>query len=148
MPRPYATDLRERVLRAHERGEGGQRGLAERFGVSVGAVNGWLRAAREEGRRAPRPMGRGPAPLGGADPGLLAALVAESDDATLAEYAAMLEARTGRRWSASALCRAMRRLGLPRKKRRCAPASRTGPTSPLRGRRGGSRWRPGSTRSA
>ena len=54
MPRPYSTDLRGRVLRAHEAGEGSQRVLAARFGVSVGAVCGWLAAARDEGRRGPQ----------------------------------------------------------------------------------------------
>src|SRR5918992_351664 len=47
-----SVDLRERVLAAHERREGSQRMLAERFDVAVGTVNGWLRQARE-GRRAP-----------------------------------------------------------------------------------------------
>ena len=46
-----SVDLRERVLASHERREGSQRVLAERFGVSLGTVNGWLRQAREEGRR-------------------------------------------------------------------------------------------------
>jgi transposase len=54
MPRPYSVDLRERVLRAHEAGEGSQRVLAARFGVSVGAVCGWLAALHGEGRRGPR----------------------------------------------------------------------------------------------
>ena len=46
MARPWSVDLRERVLRAHEAGEGSQRVLAKRFGVSVGAVCGWLAVAR------------------------------------------------------------------------------------------------------
>jgi hypothetical protein len=46
----------------------------------------------------PRPMGRGPAPLGGRLEAL-AELVAERRDATLAEHAAMLAARTGERRS-------------------------------------------------
>ena len=33
MPRPYSLDLRERVLRAHEAGEGSRRVLAKRFGT-------------------------------------------------------------------------------------------------------------------
>src|ERR671916_776932 len=52
-----SVDLRERVLAAHERREGSQRLLAERFGVALGTVNAWLRQARE-GRRAPRRRGR------------------------------------------------------------------------------------------
>ena len=123
------VDLRERVLAAHERREGSQRVLAERFGVAVGTVNGWLRQVRE-GRRAPLRRRGGPAALGGAGPEVLSALVAERPDATLAEYAAMLAERVGRRFSPAVLCRALRRAGLRRKKRPCMPASRSGRMSP------------------
>jgi transposase len=126
MPRPYSTDLRERVLAAHERGEGSQAEVARRHRVGERTLSGWLKAAREEGRRGPKPRARGPAPLGGED-AALAALVAERNDATLAEYADQLAARTGLRRSASALCRALRRLGLGRTKgaaRRGAGAAR------------------------
>lgn len=117
MPRPYSIDLRERVLRAHEAGEGSQRVLASRFGVSVGAVCSWLAAARSEGRRGPKPHGGGRPALGGADPQVLAGLVAERNDATLAQYAARLAARTATApASAASLCRALARLGLWRKK--------------------------------
>jgi transposase len=110
-----SVDLRERVLTAHERREGSQRVLAERFGVSLGTVNGWLRQGRA-GRRAARRHRGGPAALGGAGPEVLTAMVAERPDATLAEYATMLAARVGRRFSLSGLCRALRRAGLRRKK--------------------------------
>ena len=130
MPRPYSVDLRERVLRAHEAREGSQRVLAARFGVSVGAVCNWLAAARSEGRRGPRPRGGGRRALGGADPRLLAALVDEQGDATLAQYAARLAERAGggRRPSPAAVCRALARLGLPRKKP-CTRASEDARTS-------------------
>ena len=130
MPRPYSVDLRERVLRAHEAREGSQRVLAARFGVSVGAVCTWLAAARSEGRRGPRPHGGGRRALGGADPRLLAALVDEQGDATLAQYAARLAERAGggRRPSPAAVCRALARLGLPRKKP-CTRASKDARTS-------------------
>src|ERR687893_2422777 len=95
MPRPYSVDLRERVLRAHEAREGGQRVLAARFGVSVGAVCTWLAAARSEGRRGPRPHGGGRRALGGADPRVLAALVGEQGDLRLSGYARRLAERTG-----------------------------------------------------
>ena len=124
-----SADLRERVLVAHERREGSQRVLAERFGVAVGTVNGWLRQARE-GRRAPLHRRGGPAALGGAGPEVLTALVAERPDATLAEYAAMLAGRVGRRFSQAALCRALRRAGLRRKKSPSTPASGSGRMSP------------------
>ncbi len=130
MPRPYSVDLRERVLRAREAGEGSQRVLAARFGVSVGAVCTWLAAARDEGRRGPRPHGGGRRALGGADPQVLAALVEEQGDLHLTGYARRLAARTGTPpLSAAAVCRALARLSLPRKKRRCTRASGNARTS-------------------
>ena len=130
MARPYSVDLRERVLRAHEAGEGSQRVLAKRFGISVGAVCGWLTTARGEGRRGPRPHGGGRRALGGADLRVLAALVAEQDDLYLSEYARRLAERTGTApLSTAAICRALARLGLPRKKRHSTRASRSVRTS-------------------
>ena len=134
-----STDLRERVLAAHERREGSQRVLAERFRVALGTVNGWLRQARE-GRRTPLRRRGGRAALGGAGPQELTAIVAERPDATLAEYAAMLAARVGRQFSPAVLCRALRRAGLRRKKEPCTRASRSAPMSPPpHGRLGGRR---------
>jgi len=136
-----SVDLRERVLAAHERREGSQRVLAARFGVALGTVNSWLRQARA-GRRAPLRRRGAPPPLGGTDPALLTGLVAERPDATLAEYAAMLAERIGRRFSLPVLCRALRRAGLRRKKKPCMPARRSGPTSSRPAPLGGPRsWR-------
>ena len=118
MARPYSVDLRERVLQAHETGEGSQRVLAARCAVSVGPVCGWLGIARRDGRRGPRAHGGGRRPLGGADPQVLAGLVAEQNDATLAQYGTRLAERTGVRLSEAAICRALTRLGLSRKKDR------------------------------
>jgi transposase len=132
MPRPCSADLRERVLLGCERGEGSQVGIARRFRVSERTVWGWLKRARE-GRRTAKPMGRGPRPLGG-ERTVLVKLVAERNDATLAEYAGRLAERAGVRRSPSALGRAFRRLGLPRKKD--APRRRAGPVRYRRGARG------------
>ncbi len=111
-----SVDLRDRVLAAHERREGSQRVLAARFAVSLGTVNAWLKLARS-GQRAPRRGGGGHAMLDGADPAILRGLVAEQNDATLAQYAERLAERTGgRRFDPSTLSRALRRLDLPRKK--------------------------------
>ena len=144
MPRLYSTDLRERALLACERDGGGCAEVARRFRIGVSTLRLWRRQARDEGRRAPRPMGRGPAPLGGRLEAL-AQLVAERRDATLAEYADMLAARTGERRSAPVICRALKRLGWARKQRRSGLASRTARTWRPPGRRGAPR-RPGSTR--
>jgi transposase len=47
---------------------------------------------------------------------VLVGLVAEQNDATLAQYCARLAERTGVRVSEAAVCRALIRLGLSRKK--------------------------------
>ena len=128
MPRAYSADLRERVLAACEAGEGSQ-AVARRYRVGERTLSGWLKAAREEGRRGPKPRRGGRAPVGG-EGAVLAELVAERNDATLAEYADRLAARTGVRRSLAAVCRALKALGLVRKKRRSGPPSRTARMSP------------------
>ncbi len=142
MPRPYSADLRERVLAACERREASREEIARRFRVAASTLYAWLGAVRGEGRRGPKPRGGGRPPLGGASE-VLTALVAERNDATLAEYADRLAERAGVRRSPSALCRALRALGLVRKKRRSGPPSRSARTWPRRGGRGGTSW-PGS----
>ena len=143
MPRAYSADLRERVLAAYEAGEGRQSEVARLYRVGERTLSGWLKVAREEGRRAPRPPRGGRPPVGG-EREALAGLVAERNDATLAEYADRLAERVGVRRSPSALCRALKALGLVRKKRRSRPPSRIARTSPRRGPRGAPSW-PGST---
>ena len=145
MARPYSADLRERVLLAHEGGEVGATALARRFRLGLSTVYRWLAEIRSEGRRAAWPMGHGRALLGGAED-VPRALASEQHDATLAEYAELFAARTGQRRSPSAICRALRRLGLPRKKSRSAPRSRTARTWPRLVPRG-TRRSPGSRRS-
>jgi transposase len=84
----------------------------------------------------------------GGDLPVLDVLVAERNDATLAEYGDMPAARTGKpRRSAPALCRALKRLGWVRKQRRSGPASRTVWTW-QRAERHGATKPPRSTRSA
>ena len=143
MPRAYSGDLRERALAAYEGGEGSQSEVARLYRVGERTLSGWLKVAREEGRRAPRPRRGGTRPVGG-EAATLAALVAERNDATLAEYADLLAERAGVRRSPSALCRALKALGLVRKKRRSRPPSGIARTWPRRGPRGAPGW-PGST---
>ena len=142
MPRPYSADLRERVLAACERREGTREAIARRFRVAASTVYGWLRLARETGRRTPKPHEGGRPPVGG-EAAVLAELVAERNDATLAEHAARPAERTGIRRSPSALCRALKALGLGRKKRRSGRPSRSARTSPRHAGRGERSW-PGS----
>ncbi|PPQ34519.1 IS630 transposase-related protein [Rhodopila globiformis] len=62
MPGAYSTDLRERVLVAVEAGEPVE-AVAEEFMVGRSSICRWVTAARDEGRRAAKPMGRGPEPI-------------------------------------------------------------------------------------
>ena len=124
----YWLDLRERVLRACDAGGESQTSIANRFEVSQATVSTWRRQAREEGRRAAKEHAGGPVMLGGDLP-VLDAVAAEHPDALLAEYAALVEERTGRRHSPAALCRALRRLGWRRKKSPCTRVSRSVTTS-------------------
>jgi transposase len=118
--------------------------VAKRFQVGLSTVYLWRQQVREEGRRCAKPHTGGPAPLiDAAGEAVLRALVAERNDRTLDEYGEQYEVRTGRKVSRPVLCRALRRLGLPRKKRRSAPASRTRP----RLLRSGRSFASGSSRS-
>ena len=152
MPRAYPADLRERALAAREAGEGRQSEVARRYRIGERTLSAWPELAREEGRRHPEPRRGGRAPLGG-EREALAALVAERSDATLAEHADRLAERAGVGRSPSALCRALKALGLVRKKRPSRPPSGTGRTPRSASgrrragsgpRRGGPSW-PGST---
>jgi transposase len=145
MPRPCSTDLRERVLAAYEAGEGSQAAVARRFRVGERTLSRWLQAARTEGRRAPKVPVHSRAPVGGAA-AVLAGLVGERNDATLAEYAERLAARAGVRRSPAAVCRALKAMGLVRKKRRSGPPSRSARMWPRHARDGAPSW-PASTRA-
>ena len=62
MPRPYSTDLRERALRACERGRLSRARIAALFGVGEATLYRWQQQARQEGRRQAKPHAGGPAP--------------------------------------------------------------------------------------
>ena len=132
MARPYMADLRERVLLACERGGLSRSRIADLFGVGESTVYRWQQAWRAEGRRQPKPHAGGPAPrLDEAALDRLKELVAEGNDCTLAEYAAGLRERAGVEASGPTVCRALKRLGLTRKKD--AAGRRAGPARPRRG---------------
>jgi len=117
MGRPYSTDLRERVLRACETGEESQAEIARRFEISDSAVRRWLRHLHQEGRRAPKPHGRGFRSILDEDDGaVLRSLVKDKNDGTLKEYAQAFLDKTGEEISGSSICRALKRHGLVTKK--------------------------------
>ena len=110
-----SIQLRTRLLRAYDDGDGTQIELAQRFGVSERWIQKLLRQRRESDSILPLPWngGRKPIVRGGKIPRLLDA-VANRPDASL------LELRDDCEIEGSAMCvfRALRRLQITRKKRR------------------------------
>jgi transposase len=119
----YSMDLRQRVVAACDSREGTREQIAARFSVSVRWIGGLLRRRRETGSIAPRPRGGGRAPaLDEAAAARLREAVRDDAGATLEE----LREAAGVACSAAAVCRALRRMGITRKKSRGGRPSRAG----------------------
>src|SRR5688500_5277040 len=114
--KPYSVDLRERVLAALDRGMP-RAAVVTTFQVSLASLKRWYAARRATGDVSPRPPTGGPARAipPGHDQDLRAQVLA-APDATLAEQAARWNATHGTSLSQWTVGRAIRRLGLPRKK--------------------------------
>lgn len=118
----YSQDLRDRVIRAYKRGMATAE-IARVFDVSPAWARRVKQRLRESGETTPRKMG---------SPGVrkidrerLAQLVSEQPDATLKE----LRERLGIQCAESAICTALKKLGLSFKKRRSTRPSRIVRTS-------------------
>ena len=130
----YSQDLRDRVLAAYDRGMKTKQ-IAETFAVSPAWARRVRQCRREHGRITPLP--RGGARVIKIDMDRLAELVREQPDATLLE----LRDRLGVDCTESAICIALKRLGLSFKKRQSMRPNRIDPMSLNDERRG----RPPST---
>src|SRR3954447_4404977 len=109
-----SEDLRKRILETIQRGDGSLRQIARRFLVSVSFITRLLQLHRSTGSLEPRPHGGGnPAILSPEDLQQLRELVQQQPDATLEE----LRQRLGVSCSLMTISRALRKLGLPRKKK-------------------------------
>lgn len=115
----YPIELRRRVLKAYEAGEGSYRELARRFMVDLSTIQDWMDLYRQTGSLEPRACGRK------ADPSVeerwrerLSALLQEQNDLTLGELVEQLDKRYGQKSSTSTVDRWLNRLGITRKKRR------------------------------
>src|SRR3954447_594066 len=147
MARAYTAELRDRVLRACERGGLSRGAIAQLVGEGESTLYPRQQTLRPEGRREARPHAGGPAPrLDEAALDTLKELVAEANDRTPVQHAAAppqragVEARGGRRGPAR---RARGGRGEPpdrvpgaqearphAQKRRCAPQSGSAPSWP------------------
>jgi transposase len=117
MPRAYSADLRGRVVAAVLDGGQSREVVARRFLVGRSTVYRWVDTAQSEGRLVAKPMcGGSPPTIRGDDEATLRRLVAGDNHLTLAEYRDRLAEETGVRVHPWTLGRALRRLGLTRKK--------------------------------
>ncbi len=107
----YSKDLRSRVLAAVEAGESAE-AAARRFAVGRSTAYRWVSAAREEGRRAAKPMRGGPAPrIAGEVEAAMLDLAGRPNHLSLAEIAARLAQTHGVRVHLTTVHRALRRAG-------------------------------------
>src|SRR4029453_4812881 len=111
---PYSRDLRQRIVDTVKRGDATIRQVADRFLVSLSFVTRLLHLYRGTGSVEPRPHGGGnPAVLTPEDLERLRELIRQQPDATLEEC----RQRLGLSCCTMTIARALRRLGLPRKKK-------------------------------
>jgi transposase len=112
--RPLSNDLRERILAAVDNHEGSRRQIAKRFRVDTSTITRLLQLRRQAGSIEPRPHAGGKRPaLDRAALERLRLLVEEDPDATLGQ----LRGRLGVPGSIMIVWRALRKLGITRKKK-------------------------------
>jgi transposase len=113
----YSKDLRLRVLDACDCGMS-RREVAETFSVSVSTVKRYLKLHDETGGVEARPIPGPPARKQAALRDWLPAQVVRNPDLTLSGHCELFEEQRGVRVSTATMCRALKGLGLPLKKRR------------------------------
>ena len=122
----YSTDLRQKIIEAHQRGHGTQRAIAELFGVSVSFVEKLLQRYRTTGTFSAKPHGGGQKRRLGADADQhILAWIQAQPDLTLVELQTKTYQELGISLSLATLCRNLKRLGLTRKKSPSRPANVT-----------------------
>ena len=114
----YSADLRQKIVAAYEQGKGTLDEIADIFSVARRSVASYVKLQRSGESLQPKPHGGGvPFSLREKDLTALRARVAEKNDLTLDELVAYLREKKKVTVHRSTVCRALQRLGLPRKKR-------------------------------
>ena len=115
--KPYPKELRERVVAAVEQTVHSIAEIADIFGVGISFVKKMLKLHRDGESLEPR-RGSGATPLLNQDQlAMLRAAVETRPDATLEELQRFMAAECNVRASIPTLCRALKKLDLPRKKK-------------------------------
>lgn len=113
----YSLDLRQRIVQAVADGQS-KTVVAQRFAVSLGSVQRYVRQWTTTGTLAPQPRPGRPRAIPQDQAAGLAAQVAADPTATLAEHCQQWADQYGVRVSVATMSRTFARAGLPRKKDR------------------------------
>ncbi len=113
----YSKDLRLKALAACDRGMP-RREVARTFGLSVSTLKRYLKLRRETGGVEAKPIPGPPARKREILHEVLPTQVEGNPELTLSEHCELLEEERGVGVSTATMSRALRRLGLPLKKRR------------------------------
>jgi transposase len=122
MRKTLSMDLRQRILKAYDRGQSTREEVAARYEVSLGMVKKLIQQRRHSGDIAPRyhRCGR-PPKIQASHERQLRTLLKAKADMTLSE----LQAALGLDCTPQAIYWVLERMGLSYKKRRSVPASKT-----------------------
>ena len=122
----YSIDLRQKIVDAYDRKLGGQKDIAESFGVSLSFMEKLLHRRRTTGSISALPHGGGNKALLDDEARVFVdQLVREQPDATLEELCEAVNEQRGIRVSVATMWAALKRMGLPRKKSRSTQMSAT-----------------------
>jgi transposase len=113
----YSVDLREKIVAAHIQKNISIRKVADMFSVSKSLVQKLVKQQKLDGNLQPKPRGKPQfSYLTNADTDLRE-LVEAHPDATLIELCELFASKTGNWVGRSAMCSALKKLGLNRKKK-------------------------------
>jgi transposase len=133
----YSIDLREKIALLYDTQDYSLDEVADLFGIGRRTVARFVHKHRAGLSLAPQPHAGGyPAVLTSELRSLLRDKVTETPDATLLELTSYLKAKAHVSVHLSTVCRALQKLGLPRKKRRWPLLKEMNKNA----RRSGSRW--------
>ncbi len=131
MAKAYSDDLRQKLIEAHQQGDGSLPALAQRFHVSEGWARKVSAAFHRSGSWARPPSGpRGPrSKFSDEIRRQLYEWIAERPDLTLRQLPSRLHGELGLKASIGRLWSVLREMGLRLKKSRSTPPSRMPPPS-------------------
>ncbi len=112
----YAYDLRQRVLRAVDRGRP-RAEIVTMFAISLATLKRYLKRQRETGDVQARPIPGRPSKKGAALQAGLRSQLEADPDATIAEHCRVFETTRGVQVSSAMMSRAIQRLNWTRKKK-------------------------------